>query len=145
MEIRKPSNLEVEEIIARSPQAVYEGTLRKVKPTNKKVEQLIEPLLKKGCSYLIVVEGEELAGWVLFGTSEDQFSDTPIGFIYELFIKETFRGRGFSEPLLMEAINHLKLNGYSEIRLSAFLGNHAIKLYEKLGFSIRHVTMSLNV
>lgn len=47
MEIRKPSNLEVEEIIARSPQAVYEGTLRKVKPTNKKVEQLIEPLLKK--------------------------------------------------------------------------------------------------
>jgi ribosomal protein S18 acetylase RimI-like enzyme len=40
-------------------------------------------------------------------------------------------------------IDHLKQDGYSEVRLNAFVGNQAIKLYEKLGFNISTVTMSL--
>lgn len=41
------------------------------------------------------------------------------------------------------AINELGQDGYSEVRLSAFAGNQAIKLYEKMGFSIRTVSMNL--
>ena len=41
------------------------------------------------------------------------------------------------------AIDHLRQDGYSEVRLSAFAGNQAIKLYEKMGFNLRTVTMSL--
>ncbi|MGG3575442.1 hypothetical protein ABES25_24010 [Bacillus gobiensis] len=41
------------------------------------------------------------------------------------------------------AINHLRHAGNSEVRLSAYARNKAIKLYEKMGFNIRTVTMSL--
>lgn len=44
-----------------------------------------------------------------------------------------------------KGIEHLKKEGYSEVRLSVFAGNQAIKLYEKLGFYIRTVTMSLPI
>ncbi len=67
------------------------------------------------------------------------------GFIYELFVIEEYRGNGISKLLMIAGIDHLKQDGYSEIRLSAFAGNQAIKLYEKLGFNIRTVTMSLRL
>jgi hypothetical protein len=36
MNIRKPSELELERILELSPQAIFEGTLGEVKPTRKK-------------------------------------------------------------------------------------------------------------
>lgn len=42
-------------------------------------------------------------------------------------------------------IEHLKQDGYSEVRLSVYAGNQAIKLYEKLGFKNRTITMSMNI
>ncbi|MEX3745696.1 GNAT family N-acetyltransferase [Lysinibacillus xylanilyticus] len=58
---------------------------------------------------------------------------------------EEYRGNGISKMLMSAGIDHLKQDGYSEIRLSAFAGNQAIKLYKKLGFSIRTVTMNLQL
>ncbi|CAM3987155.1 GNAT family N-acetyltransferase [Mesobacillus zeae] len=145
MEIRKPNDNELEQIMLLSPQALFDGTLGEVKPTNEKIKQLIKPLLKKGCYYLIAIEDEKLLGWVLIGATKDQFTDKTVGFIYELFVREEFRGKGFSKQLMKSAINHLKLEGYSEIRLSAFVNNHAINLYEKMGFNTRNVTMSLKL
>lgn len=46
---------------------------------------------------------------------------------------------------MKNAIDRLKLEGYSEIRLGVFAENHAIQLYEKMGFSVRNITMSLTV
>ncbi|MGE8000007.1 N-acetyltransferase family protein [Lysinibacillus sp. NPDC093190] len=145
MEIRKPNNLELEEIIALSPQALFEGTLGGVRATNEKVLNLIEPLLKKGCYYLIATENNELMGWILIGGNKDQFTEQLNGFIYELFVKETFRGRGISKELMHVAIEQLRQEGYSEVRLSAYVGNNAIKLYEKMGFSLRTVSMKLQL
>ncbi|WP_409973339.1 N-acetyltransferase family protein, partial [Bacillus sp. Bva_UNVM-123] len=105
----------------------------------------VKPLLEKGSYYLIATKNDKLMGWILIGTSKDQFTDKMNGFIYELFVIEEFRGNGISKLLMRAGIDHLKQDGYSEIRLSAFAGNQAIKLYEKLGFSIRTVTMSLQV
>ena len=65
------------------------------------------------------------------------------GFIYELFVIEEFRGNGVSKQLMKTAFDHLRKDGFSEVRLSAFAGNSAIKLYEKMGFNIRTVSMSL--
>ncbi|MEY9979044.1 GNAT family N-acetyltransferase [Lysinibacillus sp. RC79] len=145
MEIRKPNNLELEEIIALSPQALFDGTLGGVRATNEKVLNLIEPLLKKGCYYLIATENNELMGWILIGENKDQFTEQLNGFIYELFVKETFRGRGISKELMNVAIENLRQEGYSEVRLSAYVGNNAIKLYEKMGFSLRTVSMKLQL
>ncbi|MEB4820230.1 GNAT family N-acetyltransferase [Bacillus thuringiensis] len=143
MEIRKPNDSELKNIILLSPQAVFDGTLCEVKPTNEKIKHLVEPLLEKGSYYLIATENDKIMGWILIGVSKDQFTDKINGFIYELFVREEFRGNGISKRLMRTAIEHLRQDGYSEVRLSAFAGNKAIKLYEKMGFNIRTVSMSL--
>lgn len=143
MEIRKPIDTELNEIMRLSPQALFEGTLGRVMPSDEKIKQLVEPLLEKGCYYLIASEKEKLMGWVLIGSSKDQFTNEAIGFIYELYVKQEFRGKGISKHLMSSSIANLKQDGNREIRLSVFSENHAIKLYEQMGFSIRNLTMSL--
>ena len=142
MDIRRPNGSELEKIIQLSPQALFDGTLGEVRPTNEKIKSLIEPLLEKGSYYLIAIEEGKLMGWILIGESRDQFTDKMNGFIYELFVLEEFRRSGVSKQLLRTAIDELRGNGYPEVRLSAFAGNQAIKLYEKLGFNLRTVTMT---
>lgn len=143
MDIRKPNDSELKEVILLSPQALFDGTLGEVKPTIEKIKRLIEPLLEKGSYYLIATENEKLLGWILVGAGNDQFTDKRNGFIYELFVIKEFRGNGVSKQLMKTAFDHLRKDGYSEVRLSAFAGNPAIKLYEKMGFNIRTVSMSL--
>ncbi|MEB2301437.1 GNAT family N-acetyltransferase [Lysinibacillus xylanilyticus] len=145
MDIRKPNAFELKKILSLSPKAVFDGTLGEVEPTKEKIDQLVKPLLEKGSYYLIAIEDDKLMGWILIGTSKDQFTDMMNGFIYELFVIEEYRGNRISKQLMKAGIDHLKQDGYSEIRLSAFAGNHAIKLYEKLGFNIRTITMSLRL
>lgn len=145
MDIRKPNDTELKEVLLLSPQAIFDGTLGEVKPTSEKIKCLIEPLLEKGSYYLIATDNEILMGWILIGASKDQFTDKMNGFIYELFVIEDFRGNGVSKLLMGTAIDHLRRNGYSEVRLSAFAENQAIKLYERMGFNIRTVSMSLQL
>ncbi|MDY0407434.1 GNAT family N-acetyltransferase [Virgibacillus soli] len=143
MDIRRPDDYELEKIMLLSPQALFDGTLGEVRPTIEKIKSLIEPLLEKGSYYLIAIEEGKLLGWILIGASREQFTDKMNGFIYELFVLEEFRGKGISKRLLRTAVDELRQNGYSEVRLSAYAGNQAIKLYEKMGFTIRTVSMSL--
>ncbi|WP_099157093.1 GNAT family N-acetyltransferase [Virgibacillus ndiopensis] len=145
MEIRKPNDFELKKVLSLSPQAIFDGALGEVEPTKEKIDQLVKPLLEKGSYYLIATENDKLMGWILIGASKDQFTDKMNGFIYELFVLQEFRGNGISKLLMRAGIDQLKQGGYSEIRLSAFAGNQAIKLYEKLGFGIRTVTMSLQL
>jgi ribosomal protein S18 acetylase RimI-like enzyme len=145
MNIRKPSELEIEKILELSPQAIFEGTLGEVKPTIEKAKQLVEPLLNKDCYYLISTENNKLMGWILIGGSKDQFSNKTIGFIYELFVLDEYRGQGISKQLINTAVEQFKQEGYSEIRLSVFEGNKAIKLYENLGFETRTISMSMPI
>ncbi|ARP42716.1 putative N-acetyltransferase YdgE [Geobacillus thermodenitrificans] len=145
MEIRKPNDAEYKKILSLSPQALFEGTLGEVKLSDEKAKQLIEALLQKGSDYLIATEDDHLMGWILIGTKKDQLTETIYGFIYELFVLEEFRGNGISKRLLEAGIEHLKREGYSEVRLSVYAGNQAMKLYEKLGFKHRTITMSMNI
>jgi ribosomal protein S18 acetylase RimI-like enzyme len=145
MDIRKPNELEMEKILTHSPQAIFEGTLGEAKPTIEKAKQLVEPLLKKGSYYLISKENNELTGWILIGGSKDQFSNKKIGFIYELFVLDEYRGKGISKQLIKAGLEQLKNEGYSEVRLSVFEGNQAIKIYESLGFENRTITMSVSI
>ncbi|REB06634.1 GNAT family N-acetyltransferase [Sporosarcina sp. BI001-red] len=145
MDIRKPTDLELKKVLALSPKAIFDGTLGEVSPTDEKIDQLVKPLLENGSYYLIAVENERILGWILLGVNKDQFTDILNGFLYELFVIKEFRGNGISKKLIEEAIEHLRQDGYTEVRLSAFSGNKAIKLYEKMGFKIRTVTMNLQL
>lgn len=145
MDIRKPNEAEIEKIIALSPQAIVEGTLGEAEPTIEKAKQLVESLLKKGSYYLICTENNVLTGWILIGGSKDQFTDKAIGFIYELFVIEEYRGKGISKQLINTGVDQLKQEGFSEVRLSVFDGNQAIKIYESLGFKNRTITMNISL
>jgi len=48
MEIRKPTDYEFQKVLSLSPQAVFDGTLGEVKPTNQKIKQLLNHCLQKG-------------------------------------------------------------------------------------------------
>lgn len=145
MDIRKSNDFELKKILSLSPQAIFDGTLGEVEPTKEKINQLVKVLLEKGSYYLIAAEEEKLLGWILIGKSKDQFTDSVNGFIYELFVLEEFRGNGISKLLMKAGIEHLRQDGHAEIRLSAYAGNLAIKLYEKMGFAVKTVTMSLQL
>ncbi|WP_456274854.1 N-acetyltransferase family protein [Bacillus sp. AK031] len=145
MEIREPNDSEYQIILSLSPQALFDGTLGEVKPSAEKIKQLIEPLLQKGSCYLIATENGRLLGWILIGSNKDPFTEQKYGFVYELFVLEEFRGNGISKRLMESGMEHLKQGGYSEIRLSVYAGNHAIKLYEKMGFKNRTITMSMSL
>lgn len=145
MEIRKPNDSEFKSILALSPQALFDGTLGEANVSDEKVKQLIEPLLQKGCYYLVATEDDNMMGWIFIGPNKDQFTEKELGFIYELFVLEDFRGREISKRLMETGIEHLKDQGYSEVRLSMYAGNQAIKLYEKMGFKPKTITMSLPI
>ncbi|PGL70124.1 GNAT family N-acetyltransferase [Bacillus sp. AFS055030] len=145
MDIRKPNDSEYRMILSLSPKALFEGTLGEVIPTDEKIKQLIDPLLQKGCYYLIAKKEDILLGWILIGTSKDQLTEKKYGFIYELYVLEEFRGNGISKRLIESGMEHLKQDGYSEVRLNVYAGNHAIKLYEKLGFINRTLTMGRSI
>ncbi|HZG14813.1 MAG TPA: GNAT family N-acetyltransferase [Candidatus Bathyarchaeia archaeon] len=144
MEIRKPTTEELETIRKLSPQAMNEGTLGKVFPTDEKIKQMVEPLLGKGGYYLAAIDAHgNVAGWILIGPSKDSFTDSMLGYIYELYVCAEYRGRGISKKLMQSGIEQLKEAGYGEIRLNVFVENHAIHLYRQLGFTERNMTMSL--
>ncbi len=145
MEIRKPNAAEMEKILELSPQAISEGTLGLADPTLENAKQLVEPLLKKGSYYLISTENNVLTGWILIGESKDHLLNKKVGFIYELFVLEEYRGKGIAKRLIKTGVEQLKQEGYSEIRLSVFDGNEAINIYENLGFKKRTITMSISV
>jgi ribosomal protein S18 acetylase RimI-like enzyme len=145
MEIRKPNDSEYKRVLSLSQQSLFEGTLGEAKLSDEKVKQLIEPLMQKGSYYLIATEGDNLMGWILIGTRKDQFTEKIYGFIYELFVLEEFRGNGIAKQLMETGIEHLKQDGCSEVRLRVYAGNQAIKLYEKLGFKNRTITMSMHI
>ncbi|MGM0898081.1 MAG: N-acetyltransferase family protein [Bacillota bacterium] len=145
MNIRKASQSDLNAIVSLSPQAIYDGTLGEVMPTNEKIESLVKPLLDKGGFYFIAVEKDEILGWVLVGTTKDQFTEKPVGFIYELYIRKNYRGKGHSKRLMNAAIEHFQQEGYAGVRLSAKAENPAVLMYEDLGFTTRTVSMTLNL
>ncbi|MDN3451683.1 N-acetyltransferase [Planococcus sp. APC 3906] len=145
MNIRKAESTDLKTILSLSPQAVFDGTLGEVWPSHSKIESMVNPLLEKGGFYLVAVDEKEIIGWLLSGTSKDQFTDEALGFIYEIYILKDYRGQGFSKELMNAAIEHFQQEGYAEVRLSAKAENPAIQIYENAGFKTRTVSMSLNL
>lgn len=145
MNIRKADHSDLNAILTLSPQAIYDGTLGEVIPSNEKVESLVQPLLEKGGFYFIAEEQDKILGWVLVGTTKDQFTEKPNGFIYELYIRQPYRGKGHSKRLMNAVIEHFQEDGYTEVRLSAKAENPAVHMYENMGFTTKTVSMSLSI
>ncbi|MBI1383806.1 MAG: GNAT family N-acetyltransferase [Rhizobiales bacterium] len=61
--------------------------------------------------------------------------DRHYGFIAEVTVRESHRGRGIGSALIAEAERWLAAQGVSQLQIIALVGNRpAIRLYERLGF-----------
>jgi RimJ/RimL family protein N-acetyltransferase len=68
----------------------------------------------------------------------DRTSPPPSGFIYDLFVGEPFRGRGYGERSMLAVEEKALELGLSQISLRVFASNEPAKaLYAKLGYQVK--------
>nr|WP_238333062.1 GNAT family N-acetyltransferase [Brevibacillus laterosporus] len=94
MEIRKPTAKDMEFLFEKTPQALQEGTLGHIDVNLERIQEPINKLLEKGAWYLVGKQNEQIVGWVLAGSTIEQFTDKEIGYIFELYVMPESRGRG---------------------------------------------------
>lgn len=65
------------------------------------------------------------------------------GFIYDVFIAERFRSKGYGKSLMLLLEEKARAMGLQSLALHVFGSNHvARKLYETIGYEITNVMMS---
>ncbi|OSX86893.1 hypothetical protein BTJ45_06015 [Bacillus mycoides] len=141
--IKKASKNDLNEILTKSDNALYEGTAKTFKPTRERVKEIVQIALEQGAYYLVSKDDDNLKGWILIGSGKDYFSQESVGFIYELYILPEYRGQKLSKKLMKAGIDELSLKGHKEIRLNAHVKNFARELYKEFGFVDRQISMSL--
>ncbi|PGU57124.1 GNAT family N-acetyltransferase [Bacillus cereus] len=141
--IKKASKNDLNEILTKSDNALYEGTAKTFKPTRERVKEIVQIALEQGAYYLVSKDDDNLKGWILIGSGKDYFSQESVGFIYELYILPEYRGQKLSKKLMKAGIDELSLKGHKEIRLNVHVMNFARELYKEFGFVDRQISMSL--
>ncbi|MFD1736866.1 GNAT family N-acetyltransferase [Bacillus salitolerans] len=128
--IVKATDKDIEFILTKATDAASEGVQQEVSP--EKTEVLFTSILKNGGYYLVCKSSEEeFCGWILLGENKDYFTDIKHGFIYDIYVLPSFRGKSISKKLINEGIKSLKSKGYNEIRLNVYSSNHAKEIYKK--------------
>ena len=65
------------------------------------------------------------------------------GFIYDVFIEERFRGKGYGKSLMLLLEEKARELGLKSLALHVFGSNHvARKPYESIGYEVTNVNMS---
>jgi ribosomal protein S18 acetylase RimI-like enzyme len=101
---------------------------------------------KFGAYFLAARSSGKLAGWVQIDKSTDWVTGKEIGWINDVYVKKSYRGKGFATALLKQALEEMKEMDYDEVRLNVYSSNEqAIKLYEKLGFHDLNKFMKLDL
>lgn len=111
---------------------------------NKRIEGVFEKLFKRESSKIFVAEGENhtFLGYIFIGENINMMSGATHGFIYDIFVKEGYRGKGVGTVLLEKAESYCQEKSYSRIGLMVSTNNQpAIKLYTKKGFRAEQMFM----
>ncbi len=109
------------------------------------MEEVYESTLKRKGSRIFVAEDENhvFLGYLLVGESNNMMTGQTYGFIYDIFVKEGFRGQGIGKTLMEKAESHCRQKGYSRLALMVSAANeHAISLYTKMGLKPEQIVMS---
>ncbi|MEV0171728.1 GNAT family N-acetyltransferase [Streptomyces sp. NPDC050803] len=85
-----------------------------------------------GDRILVLDDGDQLHGYVLFLTTSDGYQ----GWIVSLGVTRDQRGRGLGRRLMLEVLRRMRTEGVHEVRLTVEPTNAAaIVLYRSIGFS----------
>ena len=94
--------------------------------------------------YLFQIEDSETgqrAGIIWLNTQSE--SPRPQGFIYDIEIEETFRGKGYGKQAMLAIEEKARELGLKSIGLHVFAHNKvASSLYEKIGYQVKSMNMT---
>jgi len=110
----------------------------------KHLLELFEKLSGRETDRIFVAEDESHAflGYIWVGEGSNMMTGLKHGYIYDIFVKKEFRGRGTGKILLEKAQSYCREKGYSRIRLMVYVNNaNAIGLYNKMGFKTEQMHM----
>ena len=106
--------------------------------------ELFEKLSKRETDRMFVAEDGSHAflGYLWVGEGSNMMTEKKEGFIYDIFVKREFRGKGIGKILLEKAQSYCREKGYSRILLMVSVNNaNAIGLYSKMGFKAEQMYM----
>jgi ribosomal protein S18 acetylase RimI-like enzyme len=99
-------------------------------------EELLPDGLESAGSHVLIVQSEagERIGSLWLGPHPTR---TDHGFVYDLVIDESMRGRGFGRAAMLAGEDVLRKDGKSAVGLNVFGFNAvALRLYEALGYKV---------
>ena len=102
-------------------------------------------LSKRETDKIFVAENENHAflGYLWVGESGNMMTGLKFGFVYDIFVKEEFRGKGIGKILMEKAEGYCREKGYSRLLLMVAVKNGtAIRLYDSMGFKPEQTYMA---
>ena len=109
--------------------------------SRKEFDDLLPQGLNTEDNYLYsLVDGNETVGliWMKVKTNPSKS-----GFIYDVFVEEKFRGKGYGKSLMLLLEEKAREMELKSLDLHVFGSNHvARKLYEAIGYETTNVLMS---
>ncbi len=104
-----------------------------------------EKLSKRETSKIFIAEDETRAflGYLWVGEGINMMTGLRHGFVYDIFVKEEFRGKGIGKMLMEKAESYCRERGYSRLLLMVAVKNEtAIRLYDSMGFKPEQTYMA---
>ena len=113
----------------------------------KQYRQLLPDGLASKNQYLFSIEDAETGAKVgILWFAVDDGRAEPSAYIYDIRIREEFRGKGYGTQAMRALEEKVKEFGVMRIALHVFGHNHAARaLYEKVGYEIMGIGMSKRI
>ncbi|WP_232824029.1 MULTISPECIES: GNAT family N-acetyltransferase [Paraliobacillus] len=143
--INKATYSEIQTIVNHAPVVLKEATMGYGKPSQEKAHRIVSNFLASGGYYMVYSKDGYINGWIGVGESFDYYSNKLIGHISEVYVLPPYRRKGIAKQLCKEVFKRLKAQGYHDIQLNVFSGNHAKYLYQSLGFREVSTLMERNL
>lgn len=118
-------------------------TLRREK-WSQHMDELFERSLSREDSEVFVAENGNHAflGYVFVGEGNNIMTGAKHGFIFDIFVKKNYRGRGIGMMLMKRAEDHCREKDYTRMALMVATNNQpALSLYTKLDFKAEQMFM----
>ncbi|WP_394185196.1 GNAT family N-acetyltransferase [Metabacillus halosaccharovorans] len=145
MIIRKADQNETNTLLYMTVNVMSESTMGLVHNDVQIGMNMFVPLLNSGSYYLIAVDQNQIAGWVLIGPDFSPVNVQKTGSISSLYVFPFYRKMGLGKQLMQSAIQQLKAEGFQKVMLNVYTGNPAKQLYENLGFTDISTVMELTI
>ncbi|TXC89535.1 GNAT family N-acetyltransferase [Metabacillus litoralis] len=143
--IRKATSQETNTLLHMTIQAMNESSMGLVKNDLQRGLNMFVPLLNSGAYYIIAIEHNQIAGWILIGPDFNPINEVRTGTITSVYVFPAFRKLGIGRQLMNSAIEELRKERYAKVLLNVYTGNPAKSLYDDLGFTDLSTVMGMNL